>query len=380
MPKDDEMIFAVEDEDSENDPRRLLLDDKEVYTTPSDPDVKTLLGRIEDGSLILRPKFQRASVWDDGRKSRLIESLLLNIPIPPCFLGEDEDGTRVVVDGQQRLIAIDDFYHGRYALKGLEVLADLNGKVWRDMPSKYERKILQRVIRTLVISHHTQSEIRFLIFERLNTGAIPLTDQEIRNATLSGSLNVLLNDIANSTPFLDGMRILAPDVRLRHHELVLRFFSIDSVLHDYRPPLKLILTNFMKTNRNARQTEVAELDTRFMNALTACRTVFGDNIFRRYRVKEDDSEGYERVVSKALFDLQMITLNGIPLPDLERRRGAIEDAFKSLVRTDRQFAEALSRATDHRSRFYLRVRRWIAVLDGVGLHSPAADRLPTEEH
>ncbi len=64
------------------------------------------------------------------------------IPIPPCFLAEDEDGTRVVVDGQQRLIAIDDFYHGRYALTGLEVLAGLNGLKWADLPSKYDRKIL----------------------------------------------------------------------------------------------------------------------------------------------------------------------------------------------------------------------------------------------
>jgi uncharacterized protein with ParB-like and HNH nuclease domain len=128
----------------------------------------------------------------------LIESLLLNLPIPPCFLAEDEDSTRVVVDGQQRLRSIDDFYHGRYALTGLQVLKDLNGKKWEDLPPKLDRKILQRVIRTLVISHFTNSGIRFEIFERLNSGGVPLTEQEIRNATLRGSFNAMLNKIAES--------------------------------------------------------------------------------------------------------------------------------------------------------------------------------------
>jgi hypothetical protein len=246
MPdQDEERIFTDEEETADAGAQLPTVDDREVYTTPSDPDVKTLLGRIEDKSLILHPKFQRASVWDDKRKSRLVESLLLNLPIPPCFLAEDEDGTRVVVDGQQRLIAIDDFYHGRYALTGLEVLADLNGLKWADLPSKYDRKILQRVIRTLVISHHTNPEIRFIIFERLDTGAVPLLDQEIRNATLSGSFNVLLDELARSERFRNAMRIDAPDPRLRHHELVLRYFAVDNALGDYKPPLKLILTNYM---------------------------------------------------------------------------------------------------------------------------------------
>ncbi|MGA9801725.1 MAG: DUF262 domain-containing protein [Terriglobales bacterium] len=300
------------------------------------------------------------------------------IPIPPCFLAEDEDGTRVVVDGQQRLIAIDDFYHGRYALTGLEVLAGLNGLKWADLPSKYDRKILQRVIRTLVISHHTNPEIRFIIFERLNTGAVPLLDQEIRNATLSGSFNVLLDELARSARFRDAMRIDAPDPRLRHHELVLRFFAVDNALGDYKPPLKLILTNFMRSNRNAPPAGISILKRKFETSLNASVAVFGENVFRRFRVQEPAGGSYERGVSKALFDLQMITLGGIPQQELEDRRDAINGAFQQLVRADHEFSEALSRATDHRSRFYLRLRRWTEALQRLGLHSPAADRLPLE--
>src|SRR6185437_4575265 len=104
-------LFALEDRDDE--PYRLTsVTERDVFTTPSDPDVETLLKRIESGELVLRPEFQRTDVWGIAKKSKLIESLLLNLPIPPCFFAEDRNGVRVVVDGQQRLRAIDDFCHG----------------------------------------------------------------------------------------------------------------------------------------------------------------------------------------------------------------------------------------------------------------------------
>jgi uncharacterized protein DUF262 len=134
----DQEPFSPEEQEVDDEPYAptYQLSEREVQTTPADPDVETILRRIEDKHLILRPDFQRTSVWDNTKKSRLIESLLLNLPIPPCFLAEDENGSRVVVDGQQRLNSIDDFYHGRYALIGLQVLKDLNGKKWATLASK----------------------------------------------------------------------------------------------------------------------------------------------------------------------------------------------------------------------------------------------------
>src|SRR4051812_47764301 len=103
MPENEEQLFEEEVEEGapEYSGPVTTVDDRDVFTTPSDPDVETILGRISSETVVLRPRFQRASVWDDKRKSRLIESLVLNLPIPPVFLAEDENGTRVVVDGQQ---------------------------------------------------------------------------------------------------------------------------------------------------------------------------------------------------------------------------------------------------------------------------------------
>lgn len=368
--------FSAEDTDSEVSVEDVLgSGEKEVYTTLSDPDVKTLLGRIEDRSLILQPKFQRASVWDDKRKSRLIESLLLNLPIPPCFLAEDEDGTRVVVDGQQRLIAIDDFCHGRYALTGLEVLSHLNKKTWKTLPPKLDRKILQRVIRTLIISHHTDPDLRFIIFERLNTGAVPLVDQEIRNATMGGPFNDLLDELANSALFLELMRISKPDSRLRHHELILRFFAIENSLSNYKPPLKLLLTKYMREARKPSSEHVEFLRSKFIAGLTNSKDIFGTNAFRKF---SPTSSIYERAVSRALFVLQMITLHELTPEQVADNKTEIEAAFKRLF-SNQDFVESLSRATDHRSRFYLRQRVWIEALNSIGIRLTALDRLPPLE-
>ncbi len=375
----EEPLFSTEEiDDTEPYVGSPTPSEREVFTTTADPDVETILNRIEDKSLILRPEFQRASVWDNVSKSRLIESLLLNLPIPPVFLAEDPDGTRVVVDGQQRLNAVDDYYHGRYALKGLQVLSDLNGKKWAELPPKLDRKILQRVIRTIVISPFSAPQIRFEIFERLNTGGVPLTEQEIRNATLRGSFNNLLNSLAHSKEFLEVLGITKPDVRLRHHELILRFFAVNAVLEDYRPPLKMILTNYMKQHREPSADEIAGLRKMFLDSLSRAALVFRNTAFRRLRDFGEGKHGYEKGVSRAVFELQMITFQDVATAQLKAAAPQIEKAFQDLSLNNQPFADALARATDHRSRFYLRMRTWAAALQAVGLQPPFAKRLPPE--
>ena len=366
----EEQIFSPEeqDEDDEAYAPSYQLVEREVSTTPADPDVETILKRIADKNLILRPDFQRTSVWTNVQKSRLIESLLLNLPIPPCFLAEDEDSTRVVVDGQQRLRSIDDFYHGRYALTGLQVLKDLNGKKWEDLPPKLDRKILQRVIRTLVISHFTNSGIRFEIFERLNSGGVPLTEQEIRNATLRGSFNAMLNKIAESKAFLGAMALKKPDERIRHHELILRFFAVLGAVEDYKPPLKMILSEFMRTHRTDNETAIKDFELLFTKALMNVVSVFGVESFKRYREKDGVAD-FENSVSKAVFELEMLSLSFFTETEVLSKSAAIAAAFRALSLANQTFAESLSRATDHRSRFYLRLRLWNAELVKLGLNS-----------
>ena len=378
MSESEDQPFSTEEQEVDDEPYApsYHLSEREVYTTPADPDIETILRRIEEKDLILRPDFQRASVWDNTKKSRLVESLLLNLPVPPCFLAEDEAGVRVVVDGQQRLRSVDDFYHGRFALSGLQVLKDLNGKKWSELPPKLDRKILQRVIRTLVISHHSNPGIRFEIFERLNSGGDPLTEQEIRNATLRGEFNKLLNALATSTDFLACIGANKPDPRLRHHELILRFFAVGAAIKDYKPPLKMILSEYMRENRNPKLEKLESLKLLFSTALTNSHTVFGRDVFRRYREKSGVRD-FESAISKAVFELQMISLSYLEPAVVNNRSPEIKRAFIDLSINDSDFSESLSRATDHRNRFYNRLNLWTAELDKLGLASELNSLLAT---
>jgi uncharacterized protein with ParB-like and HNH nuclease domain len=214
------------DDDEGQHPLPQVHGERELLTTPYDAPVRTLLQEIEDKTLIVNPKFQRKSVWLATQKSRLIESLILNIPIPVIFLAEDEDGKRVVVDVQQRLRAIEEFKSVQYKLTGLEVLTRLNGARWSDISPREARQIQNRTIRCIVISEKSDRDIRFQVFERLNTGVTPLTDQELRNCLYMGAFNDMLEELANEQQWLDLLRKKEPDNRFRHHELILRFLQL----------------------------------------------------------------------------------------------------------------------------------------------------------
>jgi len=158
--KDEEEQFA-DDPGDQPYQREDALVDRTVITTPLDAPVRTLLDEIKDKILLVNPPFQRKSVWKEDRQSRLIESLLLNIPIPVLYFAEDEDGTRVVVDGQQRLRAIDEFRAGAYKLQKLEVLPEFNGLKWTDLTKKRSRAILSRTLRCVVVSENSPPTLRF---------------------------------------------------------------------------------------------------------------------------------------------------------------------------------------------------------------------------
>src|ERR1035437_8465027 len=144
----------------------------------------------------LRPEYQRRLVWDDKKRSRFIESLLLNSPIPQLFLYESDLSRYEVMDGQQRLNAVVDFYDGAFALSGLEKWDDLNGLTFAELPQLLQRGLDRRRLSATILllersheGHAPKDDIRKLVFERLNTGGQQLNAQELRNCLWAGAFN-----------------------------------------------------------------------------------------------------------------------------------------------------------------------------------------------
>ena len=201
---------------------RDTSDEIEVPFDPSKIDIQvksisisTLQSRLKNDELDLTPDFQRqANVWDQKRKSRLIESVLLRIPLPSFYLSEDDDGVYAVVDGLQRLCTLFHFMdHAELnrvtgaklvplRLKDLQYLKELEGCSFTELDRKFQRRISELEITANIIRPGTPAAVKFNVFARLNQGGMPLNAQEIRNAIYSGNWRRKLREMAESNFFI----------------------------------------------------------------------------------------------------------------------------------------------------------------------------------
>ena len=259
-------IEFVEDEETDADPQQADDLDADAFLAQSEfrvvyqtnnffqPQIRDIIKNKE--AINLRPEYQRRLRWTNIQKSRLIESLLLNIPVPPVFFYESDAARYEVMDGQQRLSAIYDFFSGEFSLTGLKVLSPLNGLRYTKCPPKVKRTLDRASISAIVLLMESKSEssgnapaalsdIRRLVFDRLNTGGRRLNAQEIRNALNPGALNKALIEITQFNTFtrVFGIPSYTDDDEENHYEnpsrqknalyssmrdceLVLRFFAL----------------------------------------------------------------------------------------------------------------------------------------------------------
>ncbi len=163
--------------DREDDPALALFDkqQRDLVTSVVDYNLGTLSDLVSRQKIDLSPKYQRRFRWDVPRQSKLIESFLMNVPVPPIFLNEDQYGTYAVIDGKQRLFAIREFIRGRLKLQGLKVFDDINGQSIDDLPARL-RDILETraTMRAVIILPQSQAAVKYEVFKRLNTGGVRL--------------------------------------------------------------------------------------------------------------------------------------------------------------------------------------------------------------
>jgi hypothetical protein len=352
---------------------RQLPPDREFFATPYDPPVKALVQEIREGDLVVRPTFQRYAVWDVARQSKFIESILLNIPIPNLFFAEDDDQTRVVVDGQQRLTALKSYMDNKYALRGLEVLAPLKGKRFDELSPRQQKMIGNRTLRCLVISAKSDSEIRFQVFERLNQGGMPLNAQEVRHCVYRGPLNDLLHDLVADRTWLLALGTDGPHPRMSDCELVLRFLALRDSLPHYSPPLKRLLNDFMRDHRHAKPDEIMALRDAFHSALNPVAAAFGRMAFRRLLLR-NEKIAVDKTPNRAVFDVQMLLMEGMNPQWARANKKEIVTKFAQLCLEDSAFQDAVSRATADRTRLRTRLTKWRDILMSSGASVPLAGR------
>jgi hypothetical protein len=314
--------------------------------------VDLLLARLRRNVLDLAPDFQRfAGIWSDADQSKLIESLLLRIPLPTLYAAEVGDESWAVVDGIQRLTTIARFVDPDtigarpLRLRGLEYLP-YNGSLYNDLPGALQTRINETELIVHLIRAGTPEAVKFNIFARINTGGRPLTRQELRHALIPGRARTLLKELANSEAFLNATQHSVRPTRMADREMVLRFLSfriIDPSDYPRSGDFDDFLREAMQMINGLQEHEVARLANNFVRAMDAAAEIFGGNAFRKiYRTH------YARLpVNKALFETESVALAKMSERHLERLRERSGKVMEGLVELIEQplFLQAISVAT-----------------------------------
>jgi hypothetical protein len=336
----------------------ISSDSKQIFTDQSDPEIDSLIRRIKKGTLVLQPDFQRYYVWDDVKASRLIESALLEIPLPTIYLSEEKDGRVYVIDGQQRLTAFVSFIDGKFPdnkvfkLRGLKVFTDLNGKTFADLAqidTNLQDKITGFSVRTITFKKESGKDLKFEIFERLNTGSVSLNDQELRNCIYRGTYNKLLKTLSLDTDFQFLLNISKPDNRMGDIELVLRFAAFHhSTYLNYKPPMKKFLSSEMEKYQNISDKDKIELEIAFKNAVMIIKSLLDKNAFKRfYKGKEGNHDGYwePKRFNASLYDVLMYTFARQDKNTVYQHLDSIREAFIDLMCNDQEFIDSIELST-----------------------------------
>src|SRR5208337_1398120 len=203
----DEQAYSPGDQRDDLINQKYIKGDVRIVTEQARYPLNTIASMVESEDYKLNPEFQRRHRWDTDKRSRLIESFIMNVPIPPIFLYEDRYSHYEVMDGLQRLTAIYEFYKDRLVLEGLEEWPELNGRSYSSLPEQLRRGVDRRYLSSVILLQETAKDpteaqrLKQMVFERINSGGVKLEPQESRNAIYDGPLNRLCIKLAR-TPAL----------------------------------------------------------------------------------------------------------------------------------------------------------------------------------
>lgn len=282
---------------------------KEVITQPIDYNLKSLVDLIKSETINLDPFYQRRFRWDISRQSKLIESFLMNVPIPPIFLNEDDYGTYSIIDGKQRLHAIYSYLTNVFSLEGLEVFQALNGKHFEELDSRLQNILNTRSnLRAIIILRQSDPTTQFEVFKRLNTGGVHLNDQEIRNCALNGNFNELLIRLSENEVFakLIGTYDNSSSPmyqQMKDVEWVLRFFTFRKNPEYYSGKISRRMDEYMSRYKKITKVELKIFQTEFLDTITTVKNIFGDKAFKRWK---PENETFPNRLLVALYEVQML--------------------------------------------------------------------------
>lgn len=330
--------FSISSSDVDSINEKYLKGEVRIVTEQARYPLSQIKAMFETESYDKHPEFQRRHRWSDEKKSRLIESFIMNVPVPPIFLYEKDYSQYEVMDGLQRITAIVDFYENRYALSSLEEWPELNGMTYSQLPLQIKRGIDRRYISSVILLKETAKtsmeaqRLKQLVFARINSGGAKLEDQEFRNALYPGAFNEMIIRLARNEVFCNifGLplkaesenvlkNIVSEELReckdfskMKDVENVLRFFALRSIKSWGNTAFTKFLDQYSKEMMKVPEYILDEYKLLFCQTIELANMIFGDKVFCQWkRNRQTDKFEWTRKPVIFIYDAMMQSLSRV---------------------------------------------------------------------
>ena len=347
----------------------MNIEDKQVFTEKKDFPLSTLKEMVDDGDIIPNPEYQRDYVYTDKQASKLVESVLMGIPIPTIYLCVEEDNTYSVIDGQQRITSLVRYLKNDFALNGLQELNELNGKCYKDLSKDIQKKLKSSSLSTISLLKQSTA-LKYEIFARLNQGAVKLNPQELRNCIYRGTFNKMLDDIAETNPHLNYL-FHDDNNRKSYQERILRFFALRNY-QDYQSSMLKTMNSYMELHRNDEEDEIKAAKDRFNNTIDIIKQVLGNEAFMAF---DRNTNTILEKFSGSVYDSIIIPFSFFDKHSLIVNADKIREAVMNVKMTDESYREDTYAATGSKVRVIRRIQTiYNLILSITGNNSTDTDR------
>jgi hypothetical protein len=336
------------------------FDPKKIDITSKTLILDSIFKRISRDEINLLTGFQRkADLWDATKQSRLIESILIRFPLPAFYFDGTDENQWLIVDGLQRISTLKNFVVNKtLKLQNLEFLTQFNAFGYDDLPRDLQRRLDEAEITVYIINPGTPDEVKYNVFKRINTTALILEPQEIRHAINQGIPSQFVQELADLDEFRKATSYAIKTNRMLDRDFVTRFiaFYLNSY-KDYQPDLDSFMNKAMASLRGLNENDRANIKSKFILAMDAAYSIFGDDAFRKRFSKSDN----RKPINKALFEVWAVTLARLNNNEIElliSKKDQLIESFILLLSTDIDFFNALSSGTSDKAKV---IKRFAAV-------------------
>lgn len=352
----------------ENIVNKFLQAQNRLVFQSADLSLDAIANMVEGGAIDIKPKYQRRERWSKDKQSALIESFLLNIPVPPIYLSEDEYGKYSVIDGKQRVTAIYNFILKKDKLVNLEKFKEIENFTFEQLPTQLNNALkIRPYIRVITLLNQSDSILKYEVFNRLNTGGDKLNPQEIRNAAFEGKFNDLLVKLSESNFFRKQFNLVTEKDREKSKiykemtdvEYVLRFFTLKDKWENFNGNMRVSMDNFMEENLNIYDEKLNKYKYEYLKTLELCEKVWEDRAFKR-------PDGRNEII-QGIYDVQTVGLSYFldKEEQIINKKNEIKAEFENQYYNDDEFQTSMRQFTSNIKQVNYRISKMISILNSI---------------